>query len=280
MINLVPFNKKDCFDSHLDIVRSKRDPLLVTELLQVSTFLEPQFRLHQLESITNTLENINPLVLENSVKDKLRNLYKLKSRAVVEVRQTVTTNTEHRAINECQYCTINSVSSMDHIMPKTLFPEFSVNTQNLFPCCGECNAYKSDIWLINEERQFLNLYLDILPNRRYLFVELEYQNDIIYPRFYIENSNGIDETEFQLISNHYNRLHLCERFSQASHSIISELKSILTSLPRRLNLDETRSFILEVTSREMEYHGANYWKSILQIALSEDEIFLESCEVV
>jgi len=279
MLNLTPFRKKDAFTLHTEIVNSKRDPALVRELLNINNEIQSQFEIYQTESGTNTLESIDSLKIPDDIRVKLRNLYNLKNKAIIEIRRDVTTNGRERAVSECQYCTINSVNSMDHIMPKNDFPEFSVNAQNLFPCCTECNGYKSSTWLMDGTRQFLNLYLDILPETRYLFVELVYVNDVITTRFYLENTHGIDENIFQLICSHYEKLHLFERFSVASDTAITSLRNTLNSLPNQLTSAEIESFIARVVDADMGYFGSNYWKSVLQLALSRDRQFLQSCGI-
>ncbi len=167
---------------------------------------------------------------------------------------------------------------MDHIMPKNLFPEFSVHAQNLFPCCVECNSYKSETWLKNGNRQILNLYLDILPSEQYLFVEINIVDSVVTPKFYLENKASIEADYFQLILSHYKNLHLLDRFGDASNTIITELKSALTAL-NGSSANEIESFIAAYSESNSLYFGYNYWKDILRIALSKDKRFLTSCKI-
>lgn len=279
MFNLRPFSKKDSFELHKGVVNSKKDASLVERLSKLDAKIKSQFILRDSNSVTNSLEKTTPLDLSEDAKVDLVSLYNPRSKLIGEIKREVTTGEGNRAISECQYCTINSVSSMDHIMSKSYFPEFSVNAHNLFPCCLECNNHKSNVWLREGKRQFLNLYLDVLPTIRYLFVELVHSEDVIVTKFYLENRGDIDNDVFQLIFSHYKNLNLCDRFSSASNSVITSLKSTLISLPKRLNAQEVRSFIELTTRRDMEYFGPNYWKSVLQLALIENADFLNSCGI-
>lgn len=76
-------------------------------------------------------------------------------------------------MDTCQYCTLNSVNTLDHIIPKENYPEYAVHPKNLFPACSQCNSKKSNKWLDNNNNfEFINLYSHDLPNLQYLLQTL------------------------------------------------------------------------------------------------------------
>src|SRR5690606_726271 len=108
------------------------------------------------------------------------------------------------ADTNCQYCTISSGNTLDHILPQNDFPEFVVNHMNLLPICGDCNSTKNRFFLNDDgERIFLNLYTDILPQQQYLFVNIDFNNDIVSVDFYLNNRNIIDISLYNLIYRHF-----------------------------------------------------------------------------
>ena len=277
MLNLRPYSKKDPLLLHKEIIDSKRAPDTVSLVQAVEDQVEEQFIVHANESTVNSLENIIGLELNEDTKAALRSLYSSRSKKLIEVKNSITTTSSGRANNLCQYCTINTVGPMDHIMPKGDFPEFSVHAENLFPCCAECNSYKSNTWLIDGSRQFLNLYLDTLPNHQYLFVELTNSGGVIETDFTLDNRNEIDDQLFRLIFSHYNHLNLMERFKKSSHSVVSELRSLIVPLRQSMDNEEIRTALTDAIYKKMEYFGTNYWKSVLEMALVQDQDFMNSC---
>lgn len=274
MLNLRPYNKKDPFLLYKEIVSSKIDKVLVKKLQEINDNIQKQFNVHLNESTTNTLENITALNMSEQQKADLRNLYSSRSKYVIEIKNSIITSDDNRIRNLCQYCTINTVGPMDHIMPKGDFPEFSVHARNLFPCCAECNSYKSKVWLAGGNRQFLNLYLDTLPNEQYLFVNLNHIEDVPEVEFYLDNRNNINKELFELISSHYDKLKLLERFKFSSHAVIADLKYTIETMPTYLTTEEIISMIIETQSKRKKYNGSNYWECVLIVALIENPDFL------
>ena len=278
MYNLSPSNR-NAFAFHPEIVLNKRDADLVARLRALDEQISTQFDAHEQQSSTNTLEGINSLDLPQESKVELMSLYKSKNRLILELKNEIVTNHANRVSNTCQYCTINSIGPMDHIIPKAEFPEFSVHPKNLFPCCSQCNEYKSNTWLRSNQRQFLNLYLDVLPQIQYLFVEVQMDVEgVSQVNFFLSNQGEqVSESLFAVIQNHYDNLHLLNRFATESNSEITNLRNSLISLPKRLTIEEVMSSVIESAERDRQYYGYNYWKSILKIALVNNENFLNSC---
>lgn len=58
--------------------------------------------------------------------------------------------------NKCQLCYIGQSESLDHFLPKDLFPSLSISSRNLIPVCGVCNQTKSDYIALVAEKQLLH----------------------------------------------------------------------------------------------------------------------------
>jgi hypothetical protein len=117
---------------------------------------------------------------------------------VRELREEIRTIQPITIQNTCQHCAIDSVGSLDHILPKELFPEFVLNPLNLIPCCPICNSHKNQNWKSEEGADyFINLYTDRLPRVQYLFVEVEGEGGDINFHFKLENRFGIEDAIFK-----------------------------------------------------------------------------------
>lgn len=164
----------------------------------------------------------------------------------------------------CPYCTIGEASSLDHIIPKTVMPVFADHPKNLIPCCSNCNSKKSNKWFADDNWDYINLYLDELPNKQFLFVDLAIDNNTLKVNFYIDNRNLINENLFLKISNHYAKLDLCRRFEQCSNQEISEVATLIKSFSKCVTDDKCKEVISESSKNLQKKYGFNYWKAILR----------------
>ncbi len=60
----------------------------------------------------------------------------------------------------CPLCGQRDVKTLDHYLPKSLFPEFAVFPSNLVPCCSDCNKAKHDHQPTSPAEQTFHPYFD------------------------------------------------------------------------------------------------------------------------
>ena len=166
---------------------------------------------------------------------------------------------------------------MDHVLGQTDFPQYAVHPANLFPSCTECNGYKSDSFLRNGVRRFLNLYSDTLPITQYLFANifLNDAGDLDY-RFTVENRNGIGGPLFGLIENHFRELELIARMKNASIKPYGEFRSTIKARLKDLSWEKISEQVLAETEENMQNLGINHFQYVLQRAMIASPIFRNS----
>lgn len=219
----------------------------------------------------NTLHLLSDTNRFHGIKKELLSLYNYQNKIVCNIRENIANQQLETIRTTCQNCTIDSVGTMDHILPKTSYPEYAVNAYNLFPCCSKCNEYKN---IIVGQTKFLNLFLDELPEIQYLFVDVYANGDTLNFKFYLENKNDlIDKSLFETISNHFKNLHLLQRMKECS---IAYLSDFISSIRPHL-LRNNKAYVIETTlesiKEERKGYGYNYWKSSLKLALIESSVF-------
>ena len=267
---------EDCFAVFNEAVEKKRDGLKKNILLGLKNRIEPQFVVYGEKFIDNKIYEISSQIFSVDEKDALIDLYSYRSAIVRGVKNKIL-DSQLRTINStCQYCTLNSVNTLDHFIPKEDFPEFSVNPLNLFPCCPECNSKKSNLCFRGDESLFLNLYLDELPEINYLKAEFEFTDEIPLVTFSLYNFGLIDRITFRTISNHFERLDLLERMREKSNEIVTEIiNSLKTNYRLKNDVEELKIFIEEEELENKEAYGFNYWKSVLKLSLIQYDEFWE-----
>ena len=70
--------------------------------------------------------------------------------------------------NICPYCGQRTVSTLDHYLPKTIYPVLAVTPINLVPACGDCNKVKLDFQPPDSEGQILHPYFDDVTSEVWL----------------------------------------------------------------------------------------------------------------
>lgn len=224
---------------------------------------------------TNNLISLIPHGYINTDKDDLLKLYNPKAKKLVTFKNNSTTILDNRASTVCQYCTINSANTLDHVFPKSEFAEFAVNPQNLLPACSECNGYKLDRFKNNTNRLFLNLYTDILPTVQYLFADIQIINGFSEAEYRLSNINNINISLFNIIESHFDKLHLFRRFKVKTNTIISELTNSITSAVGVISKETFIQITLDKINKDKLIHGNNHYKLILEETLIHNNTFID-----
>lgn len=276
MLNLKPFTD-DSFSFYEGITASKRNsqnkPKLRQELEAISDIQRKNFKHYDEVFCSNDLSTIKPAQYNNIDKSNLQSLYKYDKKQIQKLKNILTEHPKDvtRILSTCQNCTINEVDSMDHILAKSAFPEFSVHPKNLFPCCGTCNRKKSDKFIDNKGKQiFLNLFLDNLPHSRYLFVKFDKN---WFPRFELKKPDDVSNESFDLIQSHYFHLDLLNRFSDASGKYITKLQYEIKNYGANLVVQKTEEYCADLSL----HLGFNHREIVLHRELMKSDQFIRYC---
>lgn len=210
-----------------------------------------------------------------SDKEDLLKMYNYSNSVIQKLKTDITTE-KGRIINTCQNCTINEVNTLDHLIPKGEFCEFSVHPKNLFPSCNQCNGYKNDYWRVNGSNLFLNLYINTLPDIQYLFISVNYINNFLEINFSVDNRNNIDIDLYKIIDSHYNKLHLMNRFKLNSHDVISDLVHSINIFKKVLDRNVLLDTIRDKINLDRTKLGFNHWESLLKLELLNTANYMDS----
>jgi len=153
MIKLAPVAEAEP-KYHEELLATMRPPMKEDGLLLA---LEARFTAYDKGLETRFVEPLTstPLFLKER-ETRLKKLYDSKARVAIDHRDGI------RAIERrlCPYCGYNSPNTLDHFLPKDIYPEFSMYGKNLIPACGDCNNRKGvNVWK-DGQRQFINPYCD------------------------------------------------------------------------------------------------------------------------
>lgn len=277
MKKLQIYNLEKAMDFFLDAVLKKRS----SQYNQwPSTVLKNQIRAlfddYDIKLKSNTLEQL-PTVMWQGVDTKnFEDLYSFRAAKFKKLYQFLTTTPQNVVDKVCPYCFLDSSGTLDHFVPKTPFPHFSANPQNLIPCCPKCNSNKNDDWRENQGgkivRLFLNAYIDDVMNQNFLEVRFSYPGNNIVPSFLI-SQNGMLQDLFDIVKSHFDKLDLATRYRESSNKVIVELgNSIKASRRKGLGDQMIKEINLDAIAENEKTFGLNHWETVLKKACITDPV--------
>src|SRR5262249_12895266 len=146
--------------------------------------------------------------------EDLIHCYKSSTQGLAKLKHAIESAQPPAGRRICHFCGTNYVSNFEHYLPKDSFPEYSVCVFNLMPCCSQCNEKKSNIFLLANRRQIVHLYFDSIPSEKFVTVDIKFHKDEPVAEFSLQHNPKIPNDIFSLLSNHYQRLGLLERYSE------------------------------------------------------------------
>lgn len=290
MLNLIPY-ESDLKKYFKEISNSKRGSITISEKgekvdIKVKDILNSKNeeiieRFEEYFVNKNKLENLNKKEYRDFEKEALLSCYNNSTKKLKELKRKILNLQNDVQRDICQYCGINSFDTFDHYLPKSHFPEYSVLSINLVPCCNKCNQNKSSDWKDNRgKRNFINLYYDELPDKPCINFKVTYDNDIPVFDFTLSKPDNYDENEnlidFNLFESHFNKLSLIKRFERKINGYITEIRKVLRS-HKKFTFKDIKKYLEEEYEAQIDIYGVNYWKSALLKGLMESEEFIKDC---
>lgn len=273
MVNLV-FPVLDSMDLFRTAVGSKTDHIAHAALTAAFQLVESRYQVFEQHCMDNDLELLTQDATCTALRRELLSLYAFGKPVVQNILATVQAAQNQAVRHTCQYCTIGSIKSLDHIVNKSSFPEYSVHPQNLIPCCLECNNNKGEEWVDAGNRLFLNLYTDALPRDQYLFTRITGNVAELDFVFELQKPAVVDTGLWNRIESHYQRLRLRDRLK---HKAISELTDFLftakVALERGTLVADIKDEMLRLTAVQRRVFGVNHWKASMGEALANSALF-------
>lgn len=217
--------------------------------------------------VTPVYENKNCMTTE----DKISDMKKLYTEQMVnqkkEGREIYDALMVLAPLNKCPFCGIGQVTTLDHYLPKSIFPIFSVLTSNLIPCCKDCNTGKSTSYATTKERQVLHPYYDDFTKEQWLFAEIK-QTFPVSVEFFTNPPIHWDSISKIRVKTHFNEYGLRKRFSVEASNELANLREKFVYFS--LSAMDIKSTLSQEAIIYYRKH-LNSWQTALYQALSESD---------
>jgi len=180
----------------------------------------------------------------------------------------------------CPFCGLSQVATLDHYLPKSKYPQFSVLPSNLVPACQDCNSGKGAKITATPEEQVLHPYFDHdhFIDEQWLYAEVKQTSPVVI-RFFVQPPNKWDNTSQARVENHFKEFDLSRRYSiQAADETIS-ICSLLTISYAGIDNSLAKQFIKEELKTHAKVHAEqhiNSWKTAMFQALADSEWYCKA----
>ena len=152
------------------------------------------------------------------------NMYSTSREQIQKLRNDLKAINGNGKVYKCPLCGAASVYHLDHYVPRSIMPEFSVMPQNLIYLCKDCNEIKDNKWLdARNQRVIFNVYYDHPSGLEVLLCVINTEKDGSPYAEFIENTTLAHTPESLLELNTYKELDIIERYeSRVNEALQSE----------------------------------------------------------
>ena len=166
-------------------------------------------------------------------------------------------------LGKCPYCGLGHVSTLDHYLPKSEFPIFSILPNNLIGCCRDCNTTKRNTVL-----NTIHPYYDDFTKTQWLFAKVNWSE--LTMDFFVNTKNINNDLDRKKIEGHFSVYELAKRYAVEAASELNDLgiefgNKNLTKTDIKEELNE------KFKSKAMNH--INHWKTAMYQALCQDQCY-------
>lgn len=268
--NLVPQAVYEtCINSISDSALRNRLNLITHDLMIAATDYEQKADAIQLFTLApNTCQNNDPVlgfVTKKELKDIYTNHFVPEKKPARKYYDLLLSKAH---LSRCPYCGIGHVSTLDHFLPKSPFPQFSVLPLNLVPACKDCNEGKNATVTSAIDKQDLHPYFDHqhFINDQWLYADIE-QSSPITIRFFVNPPNHWNDISKNRVQAHFIHFNLAARYKIEASSELANISGLLTKYLQSYGQASICQHLTMQAENHLSQH-VNSWQTALYQALA------------
>jgi len=176
----------------------------------------------------------------------------------------------------CPMCGSMGTGTLDHLLPKAKYPQFSILSINLVPACHTCNNKRGEALTGRGGERVLHPYFDNCLKGRVVISKIESLG--LLPRVAITPNVRSTHPEYEAINFHIERIvkktkvakRLRDRFTKLCRDPGSVIRALENNNFR--NANEIRGILItELRHLDREYESKNNWRSMFVAGLINKE---------
>lgn len=271
MINLVALPDDPTYLDRYVAIRDKKHKVMRANLTAAHALIEERYLAYAEAIEKSSLASLKSHAPALLITDTLRACYDGATQPLKKLKQAIKDAQPKRLLKYCPMCGTTLPGTFDHYMPAVKFPEFAVHPLNLVPCCAKCNSTKDADWLsVAGKRQFLHSYTDQVPDLQFVVVTF---HEIVGfkgvgANFALTRPIGLADEMWDLISSHFQRLKLIDRYDELGNDEVAEILKDC-----RIHLDsggqDFRVFLSGRAKDRRDVYGRNHWIAVLMDSMAK-----------
>lgn len=163
-------------------------------------------------------------------------------------------------LGKCPYCGLGQVATLDHYLPKSEFPIFSILPNNLIGCCRDCNTIKRNI-----VSNTIHPYYDDFTKTQWLFAKVNWS--ALAMDFFADTKNINNVLDKKKIEGHFSVYELAKRYAVEAASELNDL-GIEFGSRNLTKMDIEQELRIKFKSKPI-----NNWKTAMYQALYQDQCY-------
>ena len=178
-----------------------------------------------------------------------------------------------RGVEYCPICGISPPNELDHHLPKAKFQPLAIYVLNLIPVCVICNRKKSDMTPKKPEHRFIHVYLDELPQDRFLRANVLIEDDALVVEFEVDPDVNLPDELRQRLRYQLQCLDLNLRYSREINIYLTSQKTALDTMFLCGGAEAVRSYLCKQSKEEFTRFHRNHWRPVLLLSLKNHQGF-------
>lgn len=211
---------------------------------------------------------VAPASLSDLERKTLRNLYeRLSTQGHSSGLRVAILQNPSNQTDTCAYCGVGLARQIDHYLPKSDYPEYSVLAANLVPVCSDCNWFKGEEQAPVDSR-FPHPYFDYAVLASYVKASVTWSDSKSLVSFSLDRPAEMSQQQFDGIAALFSTLKLERRYiREGVLEIEAQGFQDLAGIPA---MRETLTRTAERTyERLLGTLGPNHWRTALYRGLSQ-----------
>ena len=168
--------------------------------------------------------------------------------------------------NRCPFCNYGSVETLDHVLPKKIYPGFSVKPTNLVGSCDRCNRLKLSSAPTGPDDGFMHPYFDCVNHTVWLQAEIVPSTPAA-ATFHVGSPSALDADLVSRIRTQFEGLELARLYSNAAADEIVDIEDALKGISRADGADAVAAHLAR-QCQSRRHANLNSWRAALYAALA------------
>ena len=210
-------------------------------------------------------------ISDSALRQKLRQVYTNgMSRRKSPGRQLYDSILLSSPFQRCVFCAQRIASTIDHYLPRHLFPELSVAPTNLVPCCSECNHKKGRYAATTEHDQIPHPYFQDLGGGVWLIAVLEKVENEFQVTFRVEPLTVWPERLAVAVRNYFDLFSLNELYAIHALTELGEIELSISRIRATGGRSAVRAHLME-EAESISQINPNSWRAAAYRAFADSE---------